>query len=215
MARTKLKRIVSVKELKNVFSIHNPDLKNSLLEYFHSPKQLTLEIGCGSGDYSVEMAQRLPERNFVGIDVKAARIFHGALKSVNLNLDNVAFVLARAERLEEIFPEKSIEEIYIPFPDPHIKRSKHTRRLISHGFLEIYHKLLIKGGNVHFKTDNSDLYEYALKTITNFGCKIVFNTSKLYKDTNEEFTQNIKTSFESHYIKQGREICYICFKFLP
>jgi len=97
MARTKLKRIVSVKELKNVFSVHNPDLKNSLLEYFHSPKQLTLEIGCGSGDYSVEMAQRLPERNFVGIDVKAARIFHGALKPVNLNLDNVAFVLARAE----------------------------------------------------------------------------------------------------------------------
>ena len=213
MARTKSRRIAGVQELKNVFSFSDLDLDNPIIDHFKKPSQFTLEIGCGSGDYSIELGIKYPERKFVGIDVKAARIFNGASKAKDMKLDNVTFIIARAENLNDIFPEKSIEEIYIPFPDPHIRRANHNRRLISPGFLRIYSKLLISNGKVHFKTDNIDLYDYALKTITEFGCKIVFKTSNLYKDRNEEFTLNIKTSFESHYIKQGRDIRYICFQF--
>lgn len=213
MARTKLKRIIGVRELKNVFSFNDKELKNSILSYFNSQNQLTLELGCGNGDYSIELGSKFPERKFVGVDVKAARIFNGALKAIELKLDNVAFVITHAKKLNEIFNEKSIEEIYIPFPDPHIKRANHNRRLISPDFLKIYRKLLLSNGTIHFKTDNQELYEYALETISEFGCKIVFSTSDLYKYNNEEFTLNIKTSFESHYIKLGRVIHYICFKF--
>lgn len=213
MARTKSKRIAGVKGLKNVFSFSDLDLDNPILDHFKSPSRFTLEIGCGSGDYSVELGIKYPERKFVGIDVKAARIFNGASKANDLKLDNVTFIVARAENLNEIFPEKSIEEIYIPFPDPHVRRVNHNRRLISPGFLRIYSKLLIPNGKIHFKTDNIGLYDYALKTISEFGCKIIFKTKNLYKDSSEEFAFNIKTSFELHYIKQEREIRYICFQF--
>ena len=213
MARTKYKRIEAAKELKNVFNTRNHDIRQSLNDFFNTSGKFTLEIGCGSGEYSVELALRFPERYFIGIDVKAARIYNGALKAINLKLDNVAFVVARAQNLNEIFPEKSIEEIYIPFPDPHVRRANHNRRLISPDFLKIYKKLLTPNGTIHFKTDNKELYDYALKTISEFGCKIVFNSSNLYQDRAEEFSHNIKTRFESHYIKQGRHIRCICFRF--
>lgn len=213
MARTKLKRIVAVKDLKNVFSINDPDFRKSFDEYFDTSKYFTIEIGCGNGEYCVELAGRFPVRNFIGIDVKASRIYHGALQAIKNKLHNVAFVISRAEKLCEIFPQKSLDEIYIPFPDPHIRRANHNRRLISPDFLKIYSQLIVDNGRIHFKTDNKELYEYASRTISEFRCKIVFMTSDLYKESSEEFTTNIKTSFESHYVKQGREIGYICFQF--
>ncbi len=213
MPRTKLKRIIGIKELCNVFSLNEHDVQSSITKYFGSSSGFTLEIGCGNGDYSVELARRFPEKNFIGVDVKAARIFNGAVKAVNLKLHNVAFVISRAERLIEIFPEKSIEEIYIPFPDPHIRRANHYRRLISPRFLKIYNQLLADDGRIHFKTDNRELYEYAIKTISEFGCKIVFETKNLYDIENEMIDQNVQTSFESHYVKQGRVIRYISFRF--
>lgn len=213
MARTKYKRIEAAKELKNVFNTRIHDIRQSLNDFFNTSGKFTLEIGCGSGEYSVELALRFPERYFIGIDVKAARIYNGALKAINLKLDNVAFVVARAQNLNEIFPDYSIEEIYIPFPDPHIRRANHNRRLISTDFLKIYKKLLIPDGRIHFKTDNEELYDYALKTISEFGCKIIVNSRNLYENSSENISSDIKTSFEQHYVKQGRAIRYICFQF--
>lgn len=213
MARTKLKRLIAIKALNNVFSLKDPNIRKSLIDYFNSPERFTLEIGCGHGDYSVELAKIFPHKNFVGIDVKAARIYHGALRAINHNLFNVAFVISRAENLSEIFPQKSLEEIYIPFPDPHIRRANHNRRLISHDFLKIYRQLLVTDGRVHFKTDNQELYEYVLEIIGKFGCNIIINNKDLYATTAENISSNVKTSFESHYIKQGRVIYYLCFQF--
>jgi tRNA (guanine-N7-)-methyltransferase len=213
MPRTKLKRIMGVKELKNVFSLSDDELKNSLQKYFKPQQQITLEIGCGSGEYSVELASKFPQRNFIGLDVKAARIFNGASKAIDLKLNNVAFVIAPAKNLVDIFAEKSIEEIYIPFPDPHPRRANQNRRLISPYFLEMYRKLLIDQSAIHFKTDNKELYDYALKTISEFGCKIILNNTNLYQNSNEEFALSVKTSFESHYLRQGRHIRYICVQF--
>ena len=213
MARTKLKRLSRVKDLPNVFSLMDADIQNALHKYFKSQELYTIEIGCGHGDYSIELALKFPNRNFIGIDVKGARIFNGAMKAIELKLENVAFLLAKAEKLNEIFITKSVEEIYIPFPDPHVRRANHSRRLISPFFLKIYKELLIDSGLIHFKTDNQGLFEYAIKTIAHFGCEILYSTDHLYENENAGFPSNVITLFEKHYIKDGRRIKYICFKF--
>ncbi len=132
---------------------------------------------------------------------------------MDLKLNNVAFVIAKAEKLHEIFNANSVEEIYIPFPDPHVRRSNQNRRLISPFFLKIYKELLIDSGLIHFKTDNQNLYDYALKVISEFGCKILYSTENLYDDESISNSVSIITSFEKHYIKEGRSIKYIRFEF--
>jgi tRNA (guanine-N7-)-methyltransferase len=212
MARTKLKRLSKVKELPNVFDLETEAVQSAIQNYFKPGNIFTLEIGCGHGDYSFELAKRFPERNFIGIDIKGARVFLGAMKAIEEKLDNVAFIVGRAEKLNEAFKNKSIEEIYIPFPDPHVRRANQNRRLISNHFLKMYQELLTDSGVIHFKTDNQGLYEYALRVISEFGCKILYSSENLYFDEGES-EHNIITNFEKHYIKEGRKIRYIRFRF--
>ena len=213
MARTKQKRLIKVKDLPNVFSMKDADTKIALHEYFKNNNQLTLEIGCGHGDYSVELAQKYPERNFIGVDVKGARIFQGATRAIEFDLNNVAFLIAKAESLPEVIYAKSVEEIYIPFPDPHFRRANQNRRLISNYFLNVYKQLLTNSGLIHLKTDNQGLYEYGLKIISDFGCKVLISTENLHMNSEIKPSSNIITSFERHYVQQGRKIKYICFRF--
>ena len=213
MARTKLKRLSKLNELQNVFNIKDPDIKETLKNYFKSQDLYTLEIGCGHGDYSVELAQKYPERNFVGIDVKGARIFKGATRALELNLTNAAFIVTKAEWLNEIFELKSIEEIYIPFPDPHVRRSNQSRRLISPQLLKLYKELLSDSGCIHFKTDNQGLYGYALKSIIECNGKLIHNVEDLHTKENLTLNTGIITNYEKHYLNKGRRIKYICFRF--
>ncbi len=213
MARTKLKRLIKVIDLPNVFSMKDASTKTLVREFFKNNNLFTLEIGCGHGDYSVDLAQKFPDRNFIGVDVKGARIFQGATRAIELNLNNVAFLIAKAEIIPEIINSKSVEEIYIPFPDPHFRRANQNRRLISNYFLDVYKKLLTDTGLIHFKTDNQGLYNYAIKTISDFQCTILFYTEDLYENSEIKLSSNIITSFEKHYVKEGRKIRYICFRF--
>jgi tRNA (guanine-N7-)-methyltransferase len=213
MARTKHKRLSKVKDLPNVFSLQNLDAKEAIWNYFKFNKLFTLEIGCGHGDYSIELALKFPGRNFIGVDIKGARIFNGALKAIDHNLGNVAFIIGKAEKLNEIFQPKSIEEIFIPFPDPHLRRASQYKRLISPILLRIYKDLLIDSGLIHFKTDNQGLFDYAIKTIAHFGCEILYSTKHLYENDEAKFSSNVITMFENYYIKEGKKIKYICFKF--
>jgi tRNA (guanine-N7-)-methyltransferase len=213
MARTKLKRLLKLSELPNIFSVKKPDVKQSLKEYFRKDKLFTLEIGCGHGDYSVELAQKYPGKNFVGIDVKGARIYKGATFALELKLTNVAFVLTKAENLNEIFEPKSIEEIYIPFPEPHQKRSNHDRRLISLAFIKLYKELLVDSGQLHFKTDNPELYEYAIKNIIESDGIILQKTEDFHNCNNAKVNYGILTTFEKHYIMKSKKIKYINARF--
>jgi len=213
MTRTKLKRLSKVKELPNVFSMETETIQSEIHNYFSSGNLFSLEIGCGHGDYSVELAKRFTKRNFIGIDVKGARVYRGAMKAFEEKLNNVAFIIGRAEKLNEAFLSKSVEEIYILFPEPHFRRANQRRRLISTDFLKIYRDLLIDSGIVHFKTDNKELFDYSLNVISSFGCKILFSTENLYEEENRNFQSAIVTSFEEHYVKEGRSIKYISFKF--
>ena len=212
MARTKLKRLSKVKELPNVFSMESDTIQSEIHNYFKSGNLFTLEIGCGHGDYSVELAKRFPARNFIGIDVKGARVFQGATKAINEKLNNAAFILGKAEKLDETFQSNAVEEIFILFPEPHFRRANQRRRLISPDFLNIYKNLLIDSGIVHFKTDNKELFEYSFNVISKFGCKILFSTEDLYQEEHD-YHPGIVTTFEEHYIKEGRSIKYIYFKF--
>jgi len=210
MARSKQKKLDALRKLPNVFSTKNQNVKADLSDYFTSTGPFTLEIGCGHGDYSLELAQKFPDRNFVGIDVKGARIFKGSTMVLDLKLKNVAFILMKAEKLNEVFLPKSVEEIFIPFPEPHQKRANHNRRLVSSSLINLYKELLIDSGLLHFKTDNSELYEYAVKNIIEAEGKILFKTEDFYGENESEYNYGILTSFEKHYIKQNRKIKYIC-----
>lgn len=213
MARTKLKRLAAVKELLNVFTAEELVNENKVQEFFKSDGPFTLEIGCGHGDCSVELGKKFPDRNFIGMDIKGARIYKGALRAMDAKLKNVAFIIGKAEKLNDIFKPSSIEEIYIPFPDPHVRRTSENRRLISPAFLKLYKEILLKEGTVHFKTDNKGLFDYALKVINNHRCRIEFLTTDLYGLDEEELNSEIKSNYEKHYIKEGRKICGIRFKF--
>ena len=212
MARTKLKKLSLVKDLPNVFDLETESVQNEIYNYFKTDHLFTLEIGCGHGDYSIELANRFPKRIFIGIDRKGARVFLGATKAIKEKLDNVAFIVGRAEKLNEAFKFKSVEEIYIPFPDPHIRRTNENRRLISTQFLKIYKEILNDSGVIHFKTDNEGLYEFGLKIISDFGCEILSSTDNLYSGK-INFEPGIITNFEKHFIQEGRSIKYILFRF--
>lgn len=213
MARTKLRRLQKINELKNVFSVKDPEISKKLKDYLGLEKIFTLEIGCGHGDYSIGLAQRFPAKNFIGVDVKGARIYRGATKSLELELSNVAFVVTKAEKLNEVFQPKSIEEIYIPFPEPHVKRANENRRLISPVFIRLYKELLIDSGKIHFKTDSSDFYEYALENMNKFDGKILHCTDDLYNDNNSTINSGVISTFEQYYINKGIKIKYICSSF--
>jgi tRNA (guanine-N7-)-methyltransferase len=211
MARKKHIKIKQVRELPNVFTEKDENLADRIKELFGYDEKFTLELGCGHGDYSIELAASYPDRYFIGLDIKAARIFNGAKRAIDLKLTNAAFLISKAEKISEIFPENSIDEIYIPFPDPHVKRKSEPRRLISKKFLEIYKSLLIENGKIHLKTDNEMIFKYALKTITDFGCNIIISNVDLYANGGENMGYDVITKYEEHYLKDGRTIKYICF----
>jgi tRNA (guanine-N7-)-methyltransferase len=119
MARKKLIRLREVHNLPNVFSSENENVEELLDYYFGNSEPFTLEIGCGHGDYSIELAKMYPKRSFIGIDYKGYRLYAAAKKVIELNLKNAAFLLSGAEKLTEIFSKEKVEEIFIPFPDPH------------------------------------------------------------------------------------------------
>jgi tRNA (guanine-N7-)-methyltransferase len=210
MARKKLKRLKEVYKLRNVFSSDNENVEELLNKYFSNRKSFTLEIGCGHGDYSIELAKMYPERNFIGIDYKGDRIYAAAKKAIELNLKNAAFLLSGAEKLSDIFSKEKIDEIFIPFPDPHYPR-KSFKRLVAKNFLNVYRNIVTEKAKGHFKTDDEDFYNYTLNILKKENCKIHFATSNLYGEQGLVHHHTIKTKYEKQYLDEGKEIKYICF----
>jgi len=213
MGRKKHIKIDQVYQFRNVFRFGDENLAGNISSFFYSSGNYTLELGCGHGDYSIELGALNPGRNFVGVDIKPARIFTASSRVSELNLKNVAFLIGNADKLNKVFPESSVDEIYIPFPDPHYKRKKVPRRLISKKFLQVFKSILIKDGEVHLKTDNEMIYRYALKTIADFGCKVFHSVEDLYSGAGEQIPNEVITKYERHYLTEGRKIKYICFGF--
>jgi len=212
MGRNKRKKLAEVDNLPNVFSYRSGNIEERLLEYLPGANQFILELGCGRGDYSIALAEKYPERNFIGMDIRGARIWNGSKTATDLLLGNVAFVISRAEFLPEIFNKIKFSEIWIPFPDPFPKKRSENRRLLSPMFLERFRRITLSNAVVNLKTDDDGLYNYALEKIKEANLNIIKTTDNLYNESALSFEESIKTKYESMHLQAGKTIKFLRFK---
>lgn len=199
--------------LKNVFSMYDGKTERDLYEYLDESLPLTLEVGCGHGDYSLRLALLYPEMNFVGIDVKPSRIYLGAKTALENKMKNIAFLVGRAENLIEFFKSKKVEAIWVPFPDPHVRRKSEFRRLISPALLTVYKSILAPGGVVNFKTDDYGLFEYAKVVLAKEKVIIHKLSEDVYNSEHDQHLHEIQTTYEKRFIEEGRTIRFVSFSF--
>jgi len=212
MAKKKLLHIQQLGALANVIEQGAP-LRGCWAEtFFHNPHAITLELACGRGDYTLTLAQLHPGANFIGVDLKGARLWHGAQAALALGLANAGFLRTSIENLLEFFAAGEVAEIWIPFPDPYPTFSKRNRRLTSPRFLEIYRQILRPGGRVRLKTDNDNLYQYTLSTLRESGLSLLRNIPDLSKHPEDELL-HFRTKYEKRHLKEGRIIKYLEFTF--
>ncbi len=180
---------------------------------FGNGNPLVLELGCGKGDYTVNLARRNSERNFIGIDVKGDRIWYGAEIIHAENIPNALFLRMQINHLAHYIPEKSVSEIWITFPDPHLKQPTRNarKRLTSPEFLERYRRVLAEDHILHLKTDCAELYEYTLESLLAEGGTVHFHSGDLYSSGASGDCVDISTAYERIYRSRGLPIRYIRF----
>ncbi len=224
--RNKLQKFAEVLSFPNVFEnfdASNPSLAGENGEpvelrgkwaeaHFKNNNPITLELACGKGDYAIGLAQSFPERNFIGVDIKGARIWRGAKTALELGLPNVAFLRTRIEQIALFFEEKEVDEIWITFPDPFLRNSKSNRRLTSPMFLKHYRKILKPGGFVHLKTDDPTLFDFTLEVLQEEkDVRIVYQDHDIYAKPLPMPELEIKTFYEKQHLAIGRTIKYVRF----
>ena len=182
-------------------------------DFFKNSNPITLELACGRGEYSLGLARRYPNRNFIGVDIKGARIWRGATNAIDENLENVAFLRTRIEIVDRFFEKGEISEIWITFPDPFLKKGKSNRRLTAPIFLDLYKKMLPPGGVIHLKTDSPELYEFSLEVLAEQSEIILeYQNDDIYSGPLPIPELDIKTYYEKMHLANGLTIKYVCFK---
>ncbi len=184
-------------------------------EHFKAARPIVLELGCGKGEYTVSLAQNEPGRSFIGIDIKGARMYTGARMALDGSIDNAAFLRTECEMLDHFFAPGEINEIWITFPDPQMK--KVNKRLTSARFLEAYRRMLRPGGYVNLKTDSPFLYEFTRRIIDENGFEKAIDTADLYAETppDTEDARRIRTAYERQWLSRGKSIKYLRFRLRP
>jgi tRNA (guanine-N7-)-methyltransferase len=181
-------------------------------EVFHNNHPIILELGCGKGEYTINLARNFPESNFIGIDIKGARMWRGSKTSNEENILNAAFLRTRIEFINSFFSENEVSEIWITFPDPQIKDRRKKKRLTAPLFLKKYQEFLSDGGIIHLKTDSDKLYLYTLELLKFNKVEILFHTSDLYNSGIVDDILHIKTHYELIYLSSGSRINYLKFR---
>ena len=179
-------------------------------EVFGNDNPITLELGCGKGEYTIALAQKFQNRNFIGIDIKGARLWKGAKFATENKMGNVLFIRTRIEFITSLFAEGEISEIWITFPDPQLKRPR--KRLTGTMFLERYKQFLSPDGIINLKTDSKYLHNYTLALAQQNGLEILEANNDIYGSGRADEILSIKTFYEAHYIKRGLEITYLAFR---
>ncbi len=179
-------------------------------EYFHNDNPIVLELGCGKGEYAVGLAQKFPDKNFIGIDIKGARMWTGARRAEEMGLKNVAFLRSNIELLPHFFGADEVSEIWITFPDPQMKKER--KRLTSTRFLELYREVLIPNGTIHLKTDSPFLYTYTHLLTELNKLETIVDTDDLYHSDIVTDILEIRTFYEQQWLDRGLTIKYISFK---
>jgi len=222
--KNKLKRFADVATFSNVFEIVEGeraivtngegdarDMKGKWASlYFQNNHPLILELACGKGEYTLALAQRDVSHNFIGVDIKGARIWKGARRGLDEKISNAAFLRTRIEFIEYFFSPGEVESIWITFPDPFA--GKPNRRLTSVPFLERYRKFLKPGGSIHLKTDSELLYEFTLEVIdADPRCKIIYSNPDIYSGPLYDPILEQKTYYELKHLADGKKITYVKF----
>lgn len=180
--------------------------------FFSLPNPITLELGCGRGEYSTGLARIFPDRNFVGVDIKGARIWTGMRAALDEGLVNAGFLRAQVDHLHRFFIKGEIAEIWIPFPDPRPRSSDERKRLISPKFLNIYRDIIEPGGTVRLKTDDAGLFHYALEMLGSIPwIRNLRYTADLYRSPMADEHFGIKTRYECQFLLEGKDIKYLTF----
>lgn len=221
MGKNKLKKFAEVEEMECVLQYPREKLLESGFPYrgkwkgeiFRNENPLTLELGCGKGEYTVGLAREFPAKNFVGIDIKGARIWKGAKDVEREGISNAKFLRAEIENISEFFAEGEVDEIWITFPDPQMQKPR--KRLTSTRFLKMYSEFLKPGGIVNLKTDSPFLYEYTLRLVKKNGMEIKEQTDDLYGSGKADPVKSIKTFYESQWLSRGKKIKLLSFQLHP
>lgn len=179
-------------------------------EFFGNTGPVILELGCGKGEYTLGLAKQYPNRNFLGMDIKGARIWRGAKTALQENITNVGFLRTRIEFADAFFAPGEVDEIWITFPDP--QPQKKQKRLTSPKFLNTYRNFLAPGGIVHLKTDNRMLYQYTMEILQFNHMEILRYTDNLYASHTDDPLLSIKTFYESQFLAKGLPIHYLRFR---
>ena len=220
MSKNKLAKFAEMETFDNVFQVSSQNIKSGnadfhlkgrwKADFFKNNNPITLELGCGKGEYTIGMAQMFPDRNFIGIDIKGARMWTGATQSSKLGLKNVAFVRTDIEMLTHFFGNDEIDEIWLTFPDPQMK--KVTKRLTSTNFMRLYQQFLVPDGLLHLKTDSNFMFVYTTEMIKTNNYNTVSWVDNLYISEIENSVLEIKTYYEQQWLSRGMTIKYLCFK---
>lgn len=220
MGKKKLSRFRELENLDRVFQppleeIFNRDysLKGKWCRsVFENDHGLILELGCGKGEYTVELARNNPGLNYMGLDIKGARIWTGARTALDEGLSNVAFLRTRIDFIGSFFAREEVDEIWITFPDPQEKRRRQKKRLPGAHFLNKYRAFVKDGGRIHLKTDNLQLYLDTLELVSLNGLEVVEQSTDVYKEGWQDERASIQTYYEKRFLKEGAKINYLCFR---
>ncbi len=207
-----------MKAFENVIQAPYHSLKNNhfylkgfwTANFFKNNHPLILELGCGKGEYTVELAERFPGKNFVGVDIKGARIWKGAKTAREKKLENVAFLRTNIEIIDRFFGKDEVDEIWLTFPDPQMKKTR--KRLTSTRFLNKYRTFLKREGSIHLKTDSLFQYTYTFALARHNHFDILKQTGDLYQSALLNETLEIKTFYEKQWLSRGIPIKYLAFK---
>ena len=224
MSKGKLAKFADMETYENVFQYPYSVVEHVPFEmqghwheeYFHNDNPIVLELGCGKGEYTVGLAKRYPDMNFIGVDIKGARMWTGATQAVKEGLKNVAFLRTNIEIIDRFFAPDEVTEIWLTFSDPQMKNPR--KRLTSTYFMNRYRRFLIDGGLIHLKTDSNFLFTYTTYMVEKNRLPLVLRTNDLYSENSEfseysEFSEaaSIQTYYEQMWIDRGLNIKYMKF----
>lgn len=218
MGKNKLKKFAEMREFACVLQYPREELiKNGFphrglwnAEFFRREAPIVVELGCGKGEYTVGLAKSDSKRNYVGVDIKGARMWRGAKTVEEEGIANAAFLRAEIENIDKFFVPGEVEELWITFPDPQMQKTR--KRLTSTRFLNLYRRMLRDNGIVNLKTDSPFLYEYTRRLVELNGLEVLMNTDDLYGSGNADPVSSIKTFYEQQWLSRGKKIKLLSFR---